>query len=426
MTIVKAFSLMLLPIWLLLVAPASYGASNAAMLIDADTGNVLFEQQAHRSWYPASLTKVMTLYMTFEALKSRRIGLYDDMEASAHASAQPNSKLGLRRGEYITVENAILALVTRSANDAAVVLAEHLGGTEENFAIKMTAKAHSLGMYNTHFMNATGLPHDWQVTTARDMAVMAWRVKRNFPEYYQYFSAHSMNFRGTELRAINKFTSNYPGAEGMKTGFTCGSGYNLIGAASQDGRHLIGVILGGMSSSERYELMMDMMDQGFAGQLGAADNITAIPTSSAGIPPYQLGCGRRHNGVIAHNDEPDDGAVISQTRYKRPSQHHAVPHLAYAKPATHKASRAVPVRLAKPAHIKLAKAHPVHSKAAAKVSKQLAHKAAKEPVKMARQATKPSKLAKATAVKVANKAKPVAKTKPAKVVAKAIKKTKRG
>ncbi len=217
------------------------------------------------------------------------------MTASAHASQQPNSKLGLRRGEHITVEDAILAIITRSANDASVVLAEHMGDTEENFAVNMTAKAHSLGMYNTHFMNATGLPNNWQVTTSRDMAVLAWKAQRNFPEYYHYFAAHSFNFKGTELRGINKFTANYPGAEGMKTGFTCGSGFNLIGAAHQNGKRLIGVVMGGTTSKERYELMMQKMDYGFANLASAepARNINTMSTSSAGSPPYQLDCGNR-------------------------------------------------------------------------------------------------------------------------------------
>jgi D-alanyl-D-alanine carboxypeptidase len=201
--------------------------------------------------------------------------------------------LGLRQGETLTVQDAILAIITRSANDAAVVLAEHLGGTEESFAVKMTSKAHALGMYDTHFMNATGLPHQWQVTTSRDMAILAWKIQRNFPNYYPYFSAHSFNYKGRELRGINKFTASYPGAEGMKTGFTCGSGYNLISTASQNGKRLIGVVLGGITSAERYQLMIKMMDDGFADKYTTSPerNITIASTHFTGTPPYQLGCG---------------------------------------------------------------------------------------------------------------------------------------
>ncbi|MDP1666868.1 MAG: D-alanyl-D-alanine carboxypeptidase family protein [Methylobacter sp.] len=299
MTKVKLTLLILNAVWLFAVSEVSYGR-HAAIIIDADNGNVLHEVDATQSWYPASLTKLMTLYMTFDALKAGQIHLYDTLTASTHASQQPNSKLGLRRGEHLTVEDAVLAIITRSANDASVVLAEHLGNTEQDFAVNMTAKAHSLGMYNTNFMNATGLPNNWQVTTSRDMAVLAWKAQRNFPEYYHYFAAHSFNFRGAELRGINKFTANYPGAEGMKTGFTCGSGFNLIGAAHQNGRHLIGVVMGGMTSKERYQLMMQKMDASFANltSFDPVRNITTMPVSAAGSPPYQLDCG---NGGATHS-----------------------------------------------------------------------------------------------------------------------------
>lgn len=274
------------------LSEVSYAARHTAIIIDADNGNILHEVEATQSWYPASLTKLMTLYMTFDALRAGRIRLYDNLTTSTHASKQPNSKLGLRRGEHLTVEDAILAVITRSANDASVVLAERLGNSEANFAVSMTAKAHSLGMHNTHFMNATGLPNNLQVTTSRDMAVLALKTRRHFPEYYHYFAAHSFNYKGTELRGINKFTANYPGAEGMKTGFTCGSGFNLIGAAQQNGRHLIGVVMGGTTSQERYQLMMRKMDASFVQtDVNRGRNIYTIPTGSAGIPPHQLDCG---------------------------------------------------------------------------------------------------------------------------------------
>jgi D-alanyl-D-alanine carboxypeptidase len=320
MNTVKSILLILMPVWLLLMPASSYGR-HAAIMIDADNGAVLHEENATHSWYPASLTKVMTLYMTFDALKAGQIHLYDTLTASYHASRQPTSKLGLRPGDTLTVEDAILALITRSANDAAVVLAEHLGGTEESFAVKMTTKAHTLGMYDTHFMNATGLPHQWQVTTSRDLAILAWKTMRNFPNYYPYFSSHSFYYKGRELRGINKFTATYPGAEGMKTGFTCGSGYNLISVASQNGKRLIGVIMGGMTSAERYQLMIHMMDDGFANRLNPypARNINTMTTSYAGMPPYQLGCGNLARTTMGSNDTSDSynnqPKPISKTRH---------------------------------------------------------------------------------------------------------------
>jgi D-alanyl-D-alanine carboxypeptidase len=311
----KLILFILMPFWLFFMSEASYGRY-AAIMIDADTGNVLHEVDATHSWYPASLTKVMTLYMTFEALNTGQLHLYDSMTASYHASRQPTSKLGLRAGESLTVEDAILALITRSANDAAVVLAEHLGGTEDNFARKMTAKAQLLGMYNTRFMNATGLPNELQVTTSRDMAVLAWKIQRHFPEYYPYFSSHSFYYKGRELRGINKFTARYPGAEGMKTGYTCGSGFNLIGAAHQNGKHLIGVVLGGMTSAERYQLMMNMMDNGFSNRYSAdaGRSIDTLPVSYGGEPPYQLDCGK---GAKSHAVSLAQGSDVSR-HYTKP------------------------------------------------------------------------------------------------------------
>ncbi|WP_174625643.1 D-alanyl-D-alanine carboxypeptidase family protein [Candidatus Methylobacter favarea] len=298
----KLFLYMLMPVWLLFMSEVGYGRYSA-IIIDADNGSVLHEVEATQAWYPASLTKVMTLYMTFSALKMGQVQLRDNIRTSAHAARQPNSKLGLRQGELITVEDAIIAVITRSANDAAVVLAESLEESEDYFALKMTLRAQSLGMKNTNFMNATGLPNDKQVTTSLDMAILAWRIQRDFPDYYQYFSIHSFNYKGNELRGINKFVANYPGAEGMKTGFTCGSGYNLIAAAHRNNQHLIGVVLGGMTSAERYQLMNSMMDEGFANRYSTVQprHISNIPTVSTGVPPYQLSCGNGKASAIGDN-----------------------------------------------------------------------------------------------------------------------------
>lgn len=282
----------MIPVLLFFVSGISYGRY-AAIVIDADNGSILHEVEANQLWFPASLTKAMTLYMAFDALKAGQISLGDTLTTSRHAARQPNSKLGLRQGERLTVREAILAVITRSANDAAVVLGEELGGTEENFGTMMTARARSLGMNSTRFMNATGLPDDLQVTTSRDLAVLAWRIQHDFPVYYQFFSAQGFDYKGTTLRSINAFVKNYPGAEGMKTGFTCGSGYNLMASAHQNGQRLIGVVLGGMTSKERYQIMTRIMDAGFARKFSTAPSkdIYSMQTRSVGAPPYQLGCG---------------------------------------------------------------------------------------------------------------------------------------
>jgi D-alanyl-D-alanine carboxypeptidase (penicillin-binding protein 5/6) len=315
MLVKKLAFIVLLPFCLFfLSAPVS--ARHAAILIDADNGNVLYELESTQPWYPASLTKAMTLYMVFDALKRGQIQLQDTMSASYHASRQPNSKLGLHVGDTITVEEAILAIITRSANDAAVVLAEHIGGSEDNFAAKMTSKSHNLGMIDSHFMNATGLPDNWQTTTAKDMATLGWKIYRDFPEYYPYFAAPSLIFNGRELKGINKFTAHYPGAEGMKTGFTCGSGYNLLSSASQDSKRYIGVVLGGSTSSQRYQLMMDMMDQGFQNpSMSTGQNIATMPAGAGGTPPYLLGCGKGAGRSMAVDyDAPDVHPAFTKYR----------------------------------------------------------------------------------------------------------------
>ena len=306
---------LLMAMWLL---PCVSHARHAAILIDAGNGKVIHETDATHAWYPASLTKVMTLYMTFSALNDGSLHLNDMLTTSPYAATQPNSKLGLRTNENLTVEEAILAVITRSANDAAVVLAEHIGGSETNFAVKMTTKAHELGMFDSHFMNATGLPHDWQVTTPRDMALLAWKTQRHFPQYYPYFSAHSLHFRGREWPGINKFTAHYPGAEGMKTGFTCGSGYNLISSASQNGRRLIGVVMGGMTSGERYQLMTRLMDNGFENPYSNGQNIITMHNGFSGLPPYQLSCGNHASEAMA--------SYPARHNTHHTTNHHTAPH----------------------------------------------------------------------------------------------------
>jgi D-alanyl-D-alanine carboxypeptidase len=309
----------------MLVSQLSH-ARHAALLIDADNGDVLYELEASQSWYPASLTKLMTLYMTFSALESGRLRLNERLNVSAHAAQQPTSKLGLRAWSTISVEDAILAVVTRSANDAAVVLAERLGGTENRFAANMTSTAHSLGMYGSHFMNATGLPHDWQTTTAHDMAMLGFKIIRNFPQYYPYFGVDSFYFNDRYLPSTNKFVLNYPGAEGMKTGYTCGSGYNLVATANLAGKRLIGVVLGGHSSYERYQQMFNIMDIGFSNEGGyRARNINSMSPASVGTPPYQLSCGHRpssHYAAKSYNDDDDDTNVRYVRKSMQPKHNH--------------------------------------------------------------------------------------------------------
>jgi D-alanyl-D-alanine carboxypeptidase len=244
--------------------PARSAPDHAAIVIDAATGAVLVANEANHRWFPASLTKLMTLYLAFEEIEARHLDLRESLTVSKHAASQPATELGLGAGESITVEQAILAVILRSANDAAVVLAERIAGSESAFAARMTEASRRLGMTRTLFRNASGLPDAEQVTTARDMAILARAVVRTFPQHYHYFSARNFNYRGIEFRTINGILASYPGADGLKTGFTCGSGYNLVASATRDERRVIAVLLGSRSRKGRSAEIIKLLDDGFA------------------------------------------------------------------------------------------------------------------------------------------------------------------
>jgi D-alanyl-D-alanine carboxypeptidase len=263
----------------------------ASIVIDASSGAVLSASEPTALWRPASLTKQKTLYLTFEALAAGKLKLQDSLTVSAYAAAMPPSELGLSKGEKITVETAILATITRSANDAAVALAERVGGEETAFAAAMTATARRLGMGGSVFRNATGLPDPEQTTTARDMALLALALMRDFPQYYHYFSARGMSYLGGSLPTINAILSLYPGADGLKTGFTCGSGYNLVASATREGKRVIGVLLGGLTSDQRFGGMRSLLDAGFAAEAEVAEDprtIGELKEGGGAPPPQQL------------------------------------------------------------------------------------------------------------------------------------------
>jgi len=238
-------------------------AQSSSIVLDARTGQVLEADNPDAQCHPASLAKLMTLYLTFEALRDRRITLDTMVPVSLHAASMEPTKLGLRPGETMTVEEAILGLVTRSANDAAAALAELLGGSEDRFAQIMTLRARALGMDHTSFTNASGLPDPNEWTTARDMAVLARRLQIDFPEDYHYFSASSFVFHRQVIYNHDEMLKMYPGADGMKTGFTDASGHNLVTSAVNNGVRLIGVILGAPSNGQRDVHMTALLNQGY-------------------------------------------------------------------------------------------------------------------------------------------------------------------
>lgn len=255
-----------------LIAGAAQAAPEraASLIMDYSSGATLYSQNADEPRHPASLTKMMTLYMTFEALQQGRLSMDQKLLVSQFASEQDPTKLGLRPGATIPVRDAVLGLVTKSANDAAVTLAENLAGSEPAFARQMTQRARRLGMNATLFVNASGLPNDAQITTARDMAALGRALIRDFPDFYQLFSTRSFTYQGRVHPNHNRLMNVYDGMDGIKTGFIRASGFNLVASAKRDGRRLVGAVFGGTSPGQRDQLMAKLLDAGFAGTLTAS------------------------------------------------------------------------------------------------------------------------------------------------------------
>jgi len=242
-------------------ASESYSPRYADIVVDANTGDVLHSTNPDALRHPASLTKVMTLYLLFERLEAGKIRLDSQMEVSAHASVQAPTKLGLRPGQTLMVEDAIKALVTKSANDAAVVIAEALAGSEDQFAILMTRKARALRMTRTVYKNASGLPNSDQVTTARDQALLGLAIQDRFPRYYRYFATESFAYRGVRMANHNRLLGRVEGVNGIKTGYTNASGFNLLSAVQRGDRRLVAVVLGGASGGARDAKMRSLIEQ---------------------------------------------------------------------------------------------------------------------------------------------------------------------
>lgn len=232
-----------------------YASPYAAIVLDANSGRVLHAVNADRRRFPASITKVMTLYLLFEQLENRKLSMKSRIVFSRNAARQPPSKLRMRVGSSISVRQAILALVTKSANDVAYAVAEAIGGTEANFAAMMTAKARALGMRRTNFANASGLPNRRQLTTARDLTKLGRAIQQHFPQYYGFFSVRKFRFGRTRYRNHNKLLGRVRGVDGIKTGYTRASGFNLLTSARKGRRHIIAVVLGGRSSRIRNAIM---------------------------------------------------------------------------------------------------------------------------------------------------------------------------
>ncbi len=259
-------------IWLsiFLGNPAQANNRHASIVVDADTGAVLHESHADASRYPASLTKMMTLYMLFEALGQRKMTLDTQMHVSSHAASMPATNINLQAGDMLSVRNAIPALIVRSANDVATVVAEALGNTEANFGRMMTDKARKLGMHSTIFRNASGLPNNEQKTTARDLVTLSTRLMKDFPQHYHYFSTQSFSYKGTTYNSHNRMVRNTDGVDGLKTGFIRASGFNVATSAKRGNRRVIAVVMGGSTAAARDQQMAQLLDRSFNGSVASA------------------------------------------------------------------------------------------------------------------------------------------------------------
>jgi len=241
--------------------PPGPATKYSALVVDATNGKTLYEVNATAVRYPASLTKMMTLYLLFEALDQGRVSKTTEIPVSSFASRQPPSKIGIKSGQSIDVESAILALTVKSGNDCAVAVAEYLGGTEEQFAQQMTARARQLGMTGTVFRNASGLPDPGQHTTARDMAILGMALRSRFPQHFHYFSARDFSFRGRTVRGHNDLLGRVDGVDGIKTGYIRASGYNIVTSVSRGSRRLIVVVMGADSARARNAHVEELIER---------------------------------------------------------------------------------------------------------------------------------------------------------------------
>ncbi len=252
---------------------AAKAASYAGIVMDAKTGKVLYGHREDARQGPASLTKMMTLYLLFEAMENGEVSKKTRIKVSKHAASMPPSKLGIPAGGSVSAEQAILSLVTKSANDIAAAVGEHLGGTESGFAKKMTAKARALGMGSTTFRNASGLPNSSQLTTARDMAILGVALREHFPQYYGYFSTRVFAYGKKRMGNHNRLLGQVKGMDGIKTGYTKASGFNLVSSVERDGRSIVAVVLGGKSGKARNEQMATLIERHISKASRGGDNL---------------------------------------------------------------------------------------------------------------------------------------------------------
>ena len=300
------------------VLAATPAWSGASILIDADSGKVLRAENATYPWYPASTTKLMTLYMTLSAVRDHRITFDTLFTVSRNASMQAPTKMGLPVGTQVTVDNAIKMMMVKSANDMAVLLAEGIGGSIDDFSQQMTDTAHQLGMTESNFVNPNGLPADGQITSARDLAILARALIREFPDYSFYWHVPAIKFGRRIVRNYNPLLGRYPGADGMKTGFICASGFNLVATATRNNKHLIAVVLGAPSGAVRAIKAAEMLESGFSQNplswltpsLGMVDALAPMDQSPPNL--QEQTCGKHRKRPAAEDEDMDADSDNSQ------------------------------------------------------------------------------------------------------------------
>ncbi|MBI2256483.1 MAG: D-alanyl-D-alanine carboxypeptidase [Proteobacteria bacterium] len=289
----------------------------ASIVVDAETGEVLSRSNADALTYPASLTKMMTLYLLFDALDKGTVKLSDRITFSKNAASEAATNMNVQAGDTIQVETAILAMVVRSANDVSTAVGEHLGGTETAFARMMTAKARQLGMNNTTYRNANGLPNPGQMTTARDQATLGIALLRDHPKYYGYFSRNSFVYRGNTYGGHNRVMKKFAGADGIKTGYIRAAGFNLVSSAERNGRRLVGVVLGGTSAPIRDKQMVALLTDGFKNRQGIGDTLVAKAPGSA-VPAQLTPAVAANDAGTGDVDAGDMDAVVANALVPTP------------------------------------------------------------------------------------------------------------
>jgi D-alanyl-D-alanine carboxypeptidase len=305
---------LLLGLAALTVAPVRANAE-AQLLIDAATGKVLHAENATYPWYPASVTKLMTIYTTLKAIRDKQVTTDTLLTMSSNAVAQQPTKMGFKLGTTVTIDNALKMLMVKSANDIAVAIAEGVGGSIEGFADMMNANARSLGMIQSNFVNPNGLPAENHVTSARDLAILARALIRDFPQYDSYWHISSIRYGRRVYHNYNKLIDRYPGADGMKTGFICASGYNMVASATRNGRRLIAVVLGSYSGAVRAQKAAQLLESGFNNSslswltpsLGSVEALKPIDAAPPNLREEMCG-GHRRKPASEENDEDDSQA----------------------------------------------------------------------------------------------------------------------